>query len=261
MILDKIAASTRHRVAMQKKQMSLEEITARAAALPIGEFPFEAALKKNDLAFICELKHASPSKGLIVEDFPYLELAEAYEQAGADAVSVLTEPAFFLGSNRYLTEVSMDIKLPILRKDFILDDYQLYESKLIRANAVLLICALLDGETIKRSIGICDSLGLSALVEAHDETEVKTALAAGARIIGVNNRDLQTFEVDINNSIRLRPLVPDSILFVAESGIQTADDIAALRQAGVDAVLIGETLMKSADKKAALAALKGEPSE
>ncbi|UOO38109.1 indole-3-glycerol phosphate synthase TrpC [Oscillospiraceae bacterium CM] len=256
MILDKIAASTRQRVAMQKKQMSLEEMKARAAALPIGGFPFEDALKKTDLAFICELKHASPSKGLIVEDFPYLELAEAYEQAGADAVSVLTEPAFFLGSNRYLTEVSMDIKLPILRKDFILDDYQLYESKLIRANAVLLICALLDGETIKRFIGICDSLGLSALVEAHDETEVKTAYNAGARIIGVNNRDLKTFEVDIQNSIRLRPLVPDGVLFVAESGIQTADDIAALHKAGVNAVLIGETLMKSADKKVMLEQLR-----
>jgi indole-3-glycerol phosphate synthase len=258
MILDKIAASTRARVALHKSLTPFDEVQSRALALDKGASSFEASLRGNDIAFICEIKKASPSKGVIAEELPYLDIARDYERAGADAVSVLTEPEFFLGSDEFLKEIRTHIGLPILRKDFIVDEYQLYESKLLGADAVLLICALLDTETLRRYIAVCESLGLSALVEAHNEREILSALAAGARIVGVNNRNLRTFRVDLMNCVRLRPLVPDEILFVAESGIRTAEDVALLRGAKADAVLIGETLMRSADKKAALAELRGE---
>jgi len=258
-ILDEIANATRRRVAEQKNVISPQEM--KRLALKGNNrtdiFPFEATLKKSGVSLICEIKKASPSKGLIDEAFPYLDIACDYEAAGADAISVLTEPEYFLGKSSDLTEIRERVGLPLLRKDFIVDDYQLYESKLIGADAVLLICALLDTETIKNYIKICDRLGLSALVEAHDDSEVKSAADAGARIIGVNNRDLKTFEVDIMNCVRLRPLVPKDVLFVAESGIKTADDINVLRKADVDAVLIGETLMRSGDKKAAIKELRG----
>ncbi len=257
MILDTIAASVRKRVEDQKIAITPEEMRNRALRLPAGEFPFEAALQKSALAFICEIKRASPSKGIITEDFQYLDIARDYERAGADAISVLTEPEYFLGSVKYLTQIRACVSVPLLRKDFIVDEYQLHESKIIGADAILLICALLDAETISRYIKVCDSLGLSALVEAHDETEIQSAILAGARIIGVNNRDLKTFEVSLDNCVKLRPLVPKNVLFVAESGIKTAADIDVLRKAGVDAVLIGETLMRSEDKKAALQELKG----
>lgn len=258
MILDQIAASTRRRVEEKKSRIPLAEVMSKALKLDRKNFPFEAAIKKDDIAFICEVKKASPSKGVIAEDFPYLEIATDYEAAGADAVSVLTEPEFFKGSDDYLSEIREKVGLPLLRKDFILDEYQIYESKLLGADAILLICALLDTQTIRRFLEICDLLGLSALVEAHDAEEAHAAVNAGARIIGVNNRDLKTFKVDIQNAVRLRPIVPDNILFVAESGIKTAADIALLRNAGVDAVLIGETLMRNPDKKAALSGLKGD---
>lgn len=262
MILDTIAAAARKRVKEQKQHTTAQELQKRAleitpGTLPADSYPFEAALKTPGLSFICEIKRASPSKGIIAEHFPYLDIASDYEDAGADAISVLTEPEYFLGDNRYLTEIRQHVSLPLLRKDFTVDEYQLYESKVIGADAILLICALLDTDTISRYIKICDSLGLSALVEAHDETEVKSAVSAGARIIGVNNRNLKTFEVNLDNCVRLRPLVPKDIIFVAESGIKTPADIDVLRQAGVDAVLIGETLMRSSDKKAALEQLKG----
>lgn len=261
MILDTIAASAKQRVAEQKIVITPEQMRRYACDLvsqqSSGAFPFEAALQKPGLSFICEIKRASPSKGLIAEDFPYLEIALDYEAAGADAISVLTEPEYFLGSSRYLTEICAQVSVPLLRKDFTVDDYQIYESKIIGADAILLICALLDTETISRYIKICDNLGLSALVEAHDETEVKSAISAGARIIGVNNRDLKTFEVNLDNCVKLRPLVSKDVLFVAESGIKTATDIETLKKAGVDAVLIGETLMRSADKKTELDNLKG----
>lgn len=262
MILETIAAATRRRVENGKQVLPLEDMRRQAMETvekkqKTGHFAFEANLKKPGMSFICEVKKASPSKGVIVEDFPYVKIAKDYESAGADAISVLTEPDYFLGSNSYLTDIRNTVCLPLLRKDFTVDKYQIYESKIIGADAILLICALLDTETIKDYIEICDALGLSALVEAHDEKEVQSALDAGARIIGVNNRDLKTFAVDINNAVRLRTLVPDEITFVAESGIKTAEDIAVLRDAGVDAVLVGETLMRSSDKKAALDALRG----
>jgi indole-3-glycerol phosphate synthase len=271
MILDTIAAAARRRVAEQKTVITPEEMRRRAeerttlarSVTPLREgnfetsiLPLERALKKPGISFICEVKKASPSKGVIAETFPYLDIACDYERAGADAISVLTEPEYFLGSGDYLTGIRRCVRVPLLRKDFIIDPYQLYESKAIGADALLLICALLDTDTIADYLQICGNLELSALVEAHNETEVKSALSAGARIIGVNNRDLKTFQVDLENSIRLRPIVPENVLFVAESGIKTAEDIDILRGAGVDAVLIGETLMRSDDKKAALEELR-----
>lgn len=259
-ILSTIAAYSYHRVEERKSLMSLQEIKREAELKCKSEpdFAFERALKTEDIAFICEVKKASPSKGIIDETFPYLEIAKEYEDAGAAAISVLTEPKWFLGSDEYLENIRKAVKLPILRKDFTVDPYQIYEAKVIGADAILLICAILDTEKIKSYLKIADELGLSALVEAHTEDEVKTALAAGARIIGINNRDLKTFEVDIRTSIKLRRLVPEDILFISESGIKTSEDIARLRENKVNGVLIGETFMKSRDKKKQLAELRGK---
>ena len=257
-ILQTIAAHTVKRVEASRQKVSAEKM--RRAALSMNSdtgFPFEAALAGPDISFICECKKASPSKGLIAPDFPYLRIAREYEAAGAACISVLTEPEWFLGENRYLKEIAETVSIPCIRKDFTVDSYMIYEAKTLGASAVLLICSLLDRDTLRRYIEICDTLGLSALVEAHDEREIGDAVAAGARIIGVNNRNLKTFTVDVGNSGRLRALVPDNILFVAESGIRTAEDIQSLREAGVDAVLIGETLMRSEDKKKMLDTLRG----
>ena len=253
MILDTLAAASKKRAEAAKEKISLREME-RLALLACEktkekELSFEKALSSPDISFICEVKRASPSKGLIAPDFPYVDIAKEYEMAGADAISVLTEPEYFLGSNDYLTEISREVTLPLLRKDFTVDPYQIYEAKAIGASAVLLICALLDREALREGIRLCDSLGLSALVEAHDDREIHSALSAGARIIGVNNRNLKTFEVDFDNSIRLRNMVPDQVLFVAESGIRTKEHLRVLAEAGVDAVLIGESLMRSPDKK------------
>lgn len=257
-ILDTLAECTRKRIEKNKAEIPLEQLKEQALALNTDTgFPFERALSKAGMSYICEIKKASPSKGIIAEDFPYVEIAKEYQSAGASAISVLTETDYFLGSDQYVKEVSKAVNIPIIRKDFTVDEYMLYQAKTMGASAVLLICALLDTETIKKYIKICDSLGLSALVEAHDEQEVKSAIDAGARIIGVNNRNLKNFTVDINNSTRLRKLVPNDIIFVAESGIKTPQDIAALKQANVDAVLIGETFMRSENKKEMLTALNG----
>lgn len=220
-------------------------------------FPFRKALSGDEISFICEVKRASPSKGLIAPDFPYLDIARDYERAGASAISCLTEPFWFKGRDEYLAEISNAVKIPVLRKDFTVDEYMIYQAKTLGASAVLLICSILSKEQLSEYLGIAHSLGLSALVEAHDDGEVRTALSVGAGIIGVNNRDLRTFTVDINNSARLRKLVPPEVLFVSESGIKTAADIEALRSNGTNAVLIGETLMRSPDKKAALDELRG----
>ncbi len=256
MILDDIAAKTRIRVENAKKALPFTALRAEAEQMPKEGLPFQAALEKSGISFICEIKKASPSKGLIAPDFPYLQIAREYQAAGARAISVLTEPEFFLGDDRYLTEVTQTVDLPVLRKDFIIDPYQIYEAKRIGASAVLLICALLSEEELAEYLAIAESLGLSALVEAHDETELHTALKANAKIIGVNNRDLRTFTVDVHNSERLRRLVPPEILFVSESGIRNAEDVKRLYDAGVNGVLVGETLMRSADKSAALAELR-----
>lgn len=256
-ILDRLAAYAQERVTAAKQNISIEELKERAVSLPRGDFAFEKALKKDDIAFICECKKASPSKGVIAGDFPYLQIAKAYESAGADCISVLTEPKWFLGSDRYLQEIAAAVHIPCLRKDFTVDAYMLYEAKCLGAAAVLLICSILSEEQIKAYIKICDSLGLSALVEAHDEAEVKTALRCGARIIGVNNRNLKDFSVDTDNSRRLRRLIPKDVVFVSESGVKTPEDVQLLREVGADAVLIGETLMRAADKKQKLNELRG----
>ena len=220
-------------------------------------FPFERELERPGISYICEVKKASPSKGLIAEEFDFLAIAKEYEEAGAGAISVLTEPEYFLGDIKYLRQIRKEVSLPLLRKDFTVDEYMIYEAKVAGADLVLLIASLLDTETIKRYIQICDSLSMSALVEAHDEREIEKALMAGARVIGVNNRNLKDFSVDINHAIRLREMVPGDCLFVAESGIRTRSDILALEQGNVNAVLIGETLMRSPDKKAMLDELRG----
>lgn len=267
MILDKIAEATINRVTKAKERQILEMLKDKlyfGASLKKFNgrpaFSFEQALRSpgsdhGGLHFICEVKKASPSKGVIAQDFPYMDIAREYVQGGASAISVLTEPEFFQGSDRYLNEISRAVDIPVLRKDFILDEYQIYESKLIGADAVLLICALLDTDRLKKYIKICDELDMSALVEAHTAKEIEIAMEAEARIIGVNNRNLQTFEVDIENSIRLRQMVPRDIIYVAESGIRSREDILALQSAGVDAVLIGEAFMRSENKKELMSAL------
>jgi len=257
-ILDTLANCTRKRVAECKKNISIDEMKSKALSLPKSSFEFEKALNKlNDIAFICEVKKASPSKGEIAKDFPYIEIAKEYQEVGADCISVLTEPEYFKGDIKYLKEINEVVNIPTIRKDFTIDEYMIYEAHTVGAKAVLLICSLLDTSTIKKYIFICDSLGLTALVEAHDSEEVKSALNGGARVIGVNNRNLKNFEVDINNSIALRKQVPNDIIFVAESGIKTAEDISKLRDNRVNAVLIGETLMRSKNKKECLNQLKG----
>lgn len=256
-VLDRLAEHARERVMLAKQNISTEELKQRACTLPRTDFEFEKALKKNDIAFICECKKASPSKGVIAEDFPYLQIAKEYESAGADCISVLTEPKWFLGDSEYLREIAQTVSIPCLRKDFTVDEYMIYRAKCLGASAVLLICSILDEKQIKEYIKICDTLGLSALVEAHDEAEVKTALKCGARIVGVNNRNLKDFSVDTENSRRLRRLIPKDVVFVSESGVKTPEDVQLLREIGADAVLIGETLMKAGDKRKALNELRG----
>lgn len=249
-ILETIAEATRDRVQAEKQLRPF--VKREALSLRKGEYEFEKALKKEDIAFICECKKASPSKGIIAEDFPYLKIAREYEVAGASAISVLTEPMWFLGKDSYLEEISSMVKIPCLRKDFTVDEYMIYRAKLLGAKAVLLIKSILDEAEMKDYFEIADGLGLSALVETHDEKEIESALKIGARVIGVNNRNLKTFSVNFDNSKALRSLVPKDKIFVAESGVKTQTDVRTLREIGVDAVLIGETLMRAADKKAAL---------
>lgn len=259
-ILDQLADHARKRVIANMEECSLNvmrELAMLKSSATGVHFAFEQALRKEDVNFICECKKASPSKGLIAPNFPYLEIAKEYEVAGADCISVLTEPKWFLGNDEYLKEIAEAVSIPCLRKDFTVDEYQIYQAKVLGASAVLLICSILTEDQMKDYIRICDNLGLSALVEAHDEQEVQTALNTGARIIGVNNRNLKDFSVDTDNSRRLRELIPPSVLFVSESGVRTAEDVAALRKIGADAVLIGETLMRASDKRAKLAELRG----
>lgn len=285
MILDEIAAKTKERVAEQKKKVPLEEMKRQALDIvaretdngssPYSKFPFRDNLAADGISFICEVKKASPSKGLIAPDFPYVEIAKEYEAAGASAISVLTEPFYFQGSNQFLMDIKKEVNIPLLRKDFTVDEYMIYEAKVIGASAVLLICAILDDEQLGLYLRLAHELGMSALVEAHDEGEVRRAIACGAGIIGVNNRDLRTFTVDIMNSVRLRKLIPDTVpatdtgatadtlapqkmVYVSESGIKAKEDIDRLKANGTDAVLIGETFMRSPDKKKLFAELRGE---
>ena len=258
MILDKIIEATKIRVAQEKQVESPESVKAAALALPSDTgFPFEAALRQQDFNFICEVKKASPSKGIIAEHFPYLEIAKEYEVAGAAAISVLTEPDFFKGDKKYLQEIASTVKIPVLRKDFIIGEYQIYQAKVWGASAILLICACLDVPTLTKFRELADSLGLSSLVEAHDEHEVQMAIDCGARIIGVNNRNLKDFTVDVQNSVRLRNLVQDDVIFVSESGLETPEDIQVLRDNNIGVALMGETFMRSPNKVEKLAYLYG----
>lgn len=258
-VLGRLAAHAAERVEEAKKRMPPEEVRCRAFSLPKGTFAFEKALAKPGLSFICECKKASPSKGLISPDYPYLRIAKEYEDAGADCISVLTEPKWFLGSGEHLREIAEAVSVPCLRKDFTVDEYMIYEAKLLGASAVLLICSILGEGQLREYIAVCGELGLSTLTEAHDEAEADRAVRAGARVIGVNNRNLADFSVDTSNSLRLRGLIPRGVLFVSESGVSAPGDAAKLREAGADAVLIGEALMRAPDKKAKLAELRGEP--
>lgn len=260
MILDELADYARVRVAADKEKISLEalqQLCADGAVPARPQFCFEQALRGDGLSFICEVKKASPSKGIIAEDFPYLDIASEYEQAGADCISCLTEPKWFLGSDKIFTDIRGRVNTPMIRKDFTVDEYQIYQAKLMGADAVLLICAILDTRTIARYLEICDRLGLSALVETHDEAEIRSAVDAGARLIGVNNRNLKDFSVDFSNAARLRGLIPADCLYVAESGVKNTADVAALRNIGADAVLMGEVLMRAPDKAALLAQMRG----
>lgn len=258
MILDEIAAKTKERIEAEKRKRTLTELQKNVAELEINtDFPFEKALAKQGMSFICEVKKASPSKGIIAEHFPYVEIGKVYEAAGADAMSVLTEPFYFKGSDRYLRDIRKEVSIPIIRKDFTVDEYMIYQAKLMGADAVLLICAILSQLQLSEYSGIAKELGLSALVEAHDEKEIEMAVSVGAKIIGVNNRNLKDFTVDINNSVHLRELVPKNILFVSESGMKNRADIARLEENGTDAVLIGETFMRSKNKSAMLRELRG----
>ena len=258
MILDTIVEATKIRVAQEKQVESPESVKAAALALPSDTgFPFEAALRQQDFNFICEVKKASPSKGIIAEHFPYLDIAKEYEVAGAAAISVLTEPDFFKGDKKYLQEIASTVKIPVLRKDFIIDEYQIYQAKVWGASAILLICACLDVPTLTKFRELADSLGLSSLVEAHDEKEVQMAIDCGARIIGVNNRNLKDFTVDVQNSVRLRNLVQDDVIFVSESGLETPEDIQVLRDNNIGVALMGETFMRSPNKVEKLTYLYG----
>lgn len=261
-ILEEIAARTRERIAKEKSRISVSELENRIQEVNKNarqKITFLQALQKDGMSYICEVKKASPSKGLIAPDFPYLAIAKEYEQAGASAISCLTEPFYFQGADQYLREISAAVQIPVLRKDFTVDEYMIYQAKSLGASAVLLICAILDDGELRAYRQLAKELGLDALIEAHDEYEVDRVLNLGAEIVGVNNRDLRTFQVDMNNSIRLRKMAPDNVVFVSESGIRTPEDIRLLYEDKVDAVLIGETLMRSPNKKAALESLNGSP--
>lgn len=257
-ILETIAAYAKVRVTKDKEEQSLDVLKRMCRNIGNADGKaFEDALRKPGIRFICEVKKASPSKGVISPDFPYRAIAREYEAAGADCISCLTETKWFLGSDDIFREIRAEVSVPMLRKDFVVDEYQLYQAVCMGANAVLLICAILETETVARYLELCALLGLAAIVEAHDADEIAYAVAAGARIIGINNRNLKDFSVDIGNSAKLRSLVPRDVLFVAESGIKTPEDIQELRREQVDAVLIGETLMRAQDKKEMLDSLRG----
>ena len=260
-ILETIAAYAKERAAKDKENVPEVVMKERALALPKGTFRFSQALKKKEMAFICEVKKASPSKGLIDPVFDYQTIAANYQAAGADCVSCLTEPKWFLGSDVIFEEVRKNIQLPMIRKDFTVDDYQIYQAKCMGADAVLLICALMDEKRLSHFLTICSLLGMDALVETHDEEEIKMAVSAGAKVIGVNNRNLKDFSVDFSNAVKLRHLIPKEAVYVAESGVSQINDVAVLRQAGVDAVLMGEVLMRAKNQKEMLTAMKAAAAE
>ncbi|MFI3166695.1 MAG: indole-3-glycerol phosphate synthase TrpC [Bacillota bacterium] len=256
-ILNEIAEKTKRRIAVERIIFPLEEIAHQAENMPIGNFEFEKAISKKGMSFICEVKKASPSKGVIAEEFSYMQIAKDYESAGASAISCLTEPEYFMGKNKYLKEISQNVSLPILKKDFFVDEYMIYQAKIYGASAILLICSILTDSELAKYFEIANKLGLSAVFEAHDEIEIQRAINCGARVIGVNNRNLKTFEMNFSNSINLRKMVGEDVIFISESGIRCREDINMLENNNINAVLIGETLMRAPDKKLILNKLKG----
>ena len=256
MILDELAAYAGKRVAKAKQTVSFEQIRESALALPKGNFRFEEAVRAGGMSFICEVKKASPSRGVIAEDFPYIEIARSYEEAGAACISCLTEPKWFLGSDTIFREIRERVSIPMIRKDFTVDEYQIYEAKLMGADAVLLICALLEEKVLKKYLAVCRELGISALVETHDEAEIAMAVRAGASMIGVNNRNLKNFTVDFDNAAKLKGQIPRDVLYVAESGVASVEDVRKLAETGADAVLMGEVLMRAENKKALLGQMR-----
>ena len=256
-MLDEIVEKTKERIEFEKSVISLDDLKREISYMDVSDdFPFKKALESDDISIIAEVKKASPSKGIIAEDFDYIQIAKDYEAAGASAISVLTEPYFFKGDDDYLKKIAENVSIPILRKDFVIDEYMIYQAKALGESAVLLIVAILDIVQLKKYLDLAHSLGLSAIVECHDGDEIMRAMTVGAEIVGVNNRDLTDFSVDIENSISLRRCVGNDVVFISESGIKTKEDVTRLKENDVDAVLIGETLMKCDDKKAMISELK-----
>lgn len=256
MILDEIIENKRKEVEERKKELPIELLeTHIEIAAPSRKF--SDAIRRSGISLIAEIKKASPSAGLIREDFNLGEIAESYEQNGASAISILTESKYFQGSLDHLRKVRKMVSLPLLRKDFILDEYQIYESRTCGADAVLLIVSIVEGE-LDAYLKVAADLGMSALVEVHNESELEKALDAGAEIIGVNNRNLRTLEVNLNVCIRLVPLIPEGKIVVAESGIHNRKDVVELEKLNIDAVLVGEALMKSSDVGAKVRELLGQ---
>jgi len=253
MILDDIVADVRLELQKRKKKIPLEEMRKAAFRQPAA-LDFAPALRGDGIRLIAEVKKASPSRGLIRADFHPVEIARTYAAGGAAAISVLTEPNFFQGSLDYLRDIKKSLGdiIPLLRKDFINDPYQVYEARAYGADALLLIAAILSPAKLSELLSLSHELGMKCLVEVHNEAEVETALKSGAKIIGINNRDLRTFKVDINTTRRLKPLIPEDRIVVSESGIKNRSDVEKIKSWGVDAVLIGEALMASKDIAAAM---------
>ena len=257
MILQKIVENKREEVARQKGILPLGELRQMLADRPPSR-DFEGAIRNRDCAVIAEVKRSSPSKGLIREDFNPIGIAGIYEDNGASAISILTERKFFEGNAAYVPQISSVVGLPLLRKDFIIDPYQINETRVLGADALLLIARLLEAGELRDFLGLASELGLAALVEVHNEADVEKAVSSGARIVGINNRDLATFRTDLDVSIRLARRIPKAITVVSESGINNRGDIEKLMEAGIHAFLVGESLMREKDVGKKLRELLGK---
>jgi indole-3-glycerol phosphate synthase len=246
-ILDRIVAHKKQEIKKKKQKVNLETLKARVREVEEVRSFKEALSRPDELTLIAEVKKASPSRGVLREDFNPVEIARIYEENGVAAISVLTEERYFLGSMEYLAEIRKAVKIPLLCKDFIFDEYQVYESRAGGADAFLLIAALLSRERIEAFLSLGRGLGMESLVEIHTEEELARVLETSAEIIGINNRDLKTFTVDFSTVLRLRKLIPPGKIVVSESGIQSAQEVELLRQAGINAILVGEVFLKERD--------------
>jgi indole-3-glycerol phosphate synthase len=256
-MLDKIIAQKRQEIEQRKKESTINYLQQRIAQQK-PTLDLALALKGDHIRLIAEVKQASPSRGMLIPNFNPIELAQTYAEGSAAAISVLTEENYFMGSIEHLAEIKEVVGLPLLRKDFIFDPYQVYESRAYGADALLLIAAILNQEQLKELVSLSDSLGLRCLVEVHNKGEVERAILSEAEIIGINNRDLNTFTIDITTTRRLRPLIPQERIVVSESGIKSKRDIEKLGKWGVDAVLVGEALVTASDIPTKMKELIGE---